>query len=95
LWITVLLSAAILTFAFSPALAVSILAVMAVGVVSCMLLVLAGAYDSDYLTSEYLPYFLPLGFSEAWLSGMLSTLFAVYRPELLADFEDAQFFGRK
>jgi uncharacterized membrane protein len=60
-----------------------------------MLLVLAGAYDSDYLTSEYLPYFLLLGFSEAWLSGMLSTLFAVYRPELLADFEDAQFFGRR
>jgi uncharacterized membrane protein len=73
----------------------SALAVMAVGVVSCMLLVLAGAYDSDYLTSEYLPYFLLLGFSEAWLSGMLSTLFAVYRPELLADFEDAQFFGRR
>jgi uncharacterized membrane protein len=45
--------------------------------------------------SEYLPYFLLLGFSEAWLSGMLSTLFAVYRPELLADFEDAQFFGRR
>jgi uncharacterized membrane protein len=69
--------------------------VMAVGVVSCMLFALAGAYDSDYLTSEYLPYFLLLGFSEAWLSGMLSTLFAVYRPELLADFEDAQFFGRR
>jgi uncharacterized membrane protein len=47
------------------------------------------------LASEYLPYFVLLGFSEAWLSGMLSTLFAVYRPELLADFEDAQFFGRK
>jgi uncharacterized membrane protein len=73
----------------------SALAVMAVGVLSSVLLVLAGAYDSEYLASEYLPYFVLLGFSEAWLSGMLSTLFAVYRPELLADFEDAQFFGRK
>jgi uncharacterized membrane protein len=62
---------------------------------SCLLLRLAGAYESDYLTSEYLPYFLLLGFSEAWLSGMLTTLFAVYRPDLLADFEDAQFLGRK
>ena len=65
------------------------LAVMAVGVVSCLLLTLAGAYTSDYLIDEYLPYFVLLGFSEAWLSGMFTTLFTVYRPDLLADFEDA------
>ncbi|WP_313951952.1 energy-coupling factor ABC transporter permease [Accumulibacter sp.] len=70
-------------------------AVMAVGVASCLLLALAGIYDSEYLSAEYLPVFLLLGFSEAWLSGMLATLFAVYRPELLADFDDTQFLGRK
>lgn len=73
----------------------SALAVMAVGVTACLLLALAGIYDSDYLIAEYLPVFLLLGFSEAWLSGMLATLFAIYRPDLLADFEDAQFLGRK
>jgi len=51
--------------------------------------------SGEYLSSEYLPYFFLLGFSEAWLSGMLTTLLAVYRPELLADFDDAQFLGRK
>ncbi len=71
------------------------LTVIAVGLTACALLVLAGTYDSDYLAAEYLPYFLLLGFSEAWLSGMMATLFAVYRPELLADFDDAQFLGRK
>ncbi len=73
----------------------SALAVMAVGVASCAVLVLSGIYDSAYLTAEYLPFFVLLGFSEAWLSGMLATLLAVYRPELLADFEDARFLGRK
>ena len=71
------------------------LAVVAVGVTACMLLAVAGIYDGEYLTAEYLPYFLLLGFSEAWLTGMMATLFAVYRPELLADFDDAQFLGRK
>ncbi|SBT07326.1 putative integral membrane protein [Candidatus Accumulibacter aalborgensis] len=73
----------------------SALAVMAVGVSASVLLALAGVYESEYLIAEYLPYFILLGFAEAWLSGMLTTLFAVYRPDLLADFEDAQFFGRK
>ncbi|WP_300452955.1 energy-coupling factor ABC transporter permease [Accumulibacter sp.] len=74
---------------------VSALAVMAVGVASCVVLWLAGSYAGDYLANDYLPYFLLLGFSEAWLSGMLTTLLAVYRPDLLADFEDALFLGRK
>jgi uncharacterized membrane protein len=71
------------------------LAVIAVGLAACTLLVLAGTYDGDYLAAEYLPYFLLLGFSEAWLSGMMATLFAVYRPDLLADFDDVQFLGKK
>lgn len=67
----------------------SALAVLAVGLASCLLLSLAGAYGGEYLSSEYLPFFLLLGFSEAWLSGMVTTLLAVYRPDLLADFDDA------
>ncbi|MCM8594897.1 energy-coupling factor ABC transporter permease [Accumulibacter sp.] len=73
----------------------SALAVVAVGGAACLVLALAGAYPGEYLTSEYLPYFLLLGFSEAWLSGMLVTLLAVYRPHLLTGFEDAQLLGKK
>ncbi|HQO28807.1 MAG TPA: hypothetical protein PKY22_04700, partial [Accumulibacter sp.] len=70
-------------------------AVIATGVTTCLLLALAGAYPVDYLRSEYLPYFVLLGFSEAWLSGMMATLLAVYRPDLLADFDDRQFLRKR
>ncbi len=73
----------------------SALAVFAVGTVSCLFLALAGAYDGEYLREEYLPYFLLLGFSEAWLSGTLTTLLVVYRPDLLANFEDKRYFGQR
>ncbi len=43
---------------------------------------LAGVYDADYLIGEYLPYFVLLAFSEAWISGMAITLMVVYRPAL-------------
>lgn len=73
----------------------SALAVMSVGAAACLLLAIAGAYDGEYLSSEYLPYFFLLGFSEAWLSGMVTTLFAVYRPDLLADAELGRRLGRE
>ena len=73
----------------------SALTVMAVGAACCLLLSLADVYDGEYLRGEYLPYFVLLGFSEAWLSGMFTTLFAVYRPDLLADVEGTPFAGKK
>lgn len=73
----------------------SALAVIAVGTASSLFLAAAGTYQADYLLAEYLPYFFLLAFSEAWLSGMLTTLLAVYRPDCLADFQDARFFGKR
>ena len=71
------------------------LAVFGVGLAACGLLILAGAYDWDYLASEYLPYFLLLGFSEAWLSGMLITMFIIYRPNWVATFDDSSYLANK
>ncbi len=71
------------------------LTVIAVGLVSTLLMGLADIYDFDYLTSEYLPYFLLLGFSEAWLSGMLITLFVVYRPGWVSEFNDSLYLAKK
>lgn len=71
------------------------LSVFAVGAVSCLLFVLAGVYRAEYLAGEYLPYFMLLGFAEAWLSGMVTTLFVVYRPEWVSTFEEAQYLGKK
>lgn len=71
------------------------LAIMAVGVAATALLALGGAYSVEYLMGEYLPYFLLLGFSEAWLSGMVMTLFVVYRPDWVATFDDSRYLANK
>lgn len=67
------------------------LAVMSVGLVSCLVLVASDTYRFEYLFEEYLPYFLLLGFSEGWLSGMAVTLFILYRPGWVASFDDARY----
>ncbi len=71
------------------------LTVTAVGVVASMLLGAAGAYSFEYLLTEYLPYYLLLGFSEAWLSGMVMTLFVVYFPGWVASFDDSRYLAGK
>ncbi|MEF8755529.1 MAG: energy-coupling factor ABC transporter permease [Accumulibacter sp.] len=90
-----LLPGHLFVFIFCKGFFTAALAVLAVGLVSSLVFALAGAYSGQYLADDYLPYFFLLGFSEAWLSGMLSTLLAVYRPQLLADGSDAPFPGGK
>lgn len=69
--------------------------ILSVGVFSTFLLAMAGAYPVDYLLDEYLPYYLLLGFSEAWLTGMVITLFVIYRPEWIATFDDVRYLTNK
>lgn len=71
------------------------LTTIAVGLVATLFLALAGAYSLDYLFSEYFPYFMLLGFAEAWLSGMVMTLFVVYRPGWVASFDDSRYLTNK
>ena len=71
------------------------LTVFGVGLVAAVVLAIAGAYEWNYLASEYLPYFLLIGFSEAWLSGMLMTLFVIYRPNWVATFDDSSYLTNK
>ena len=73
----------------------SFLTVCAVGVAAACLLAMAGAYEWDYLANEYLPFLILLGFSEAWLSGMLMTLFVIYRPEWVVTFDDSIYLANK
>jgi uncharacterized membrane protein len=71
------------------------LTIVGVGFAATALLALVGAYEWDYLISEYFPYFLLLAFSEAWLSGMMMTLFVVYRPHWVASFDDSSYLADK
>lgn len=73
----------------------SALTIVGVGFVASAFLALTGVYDWDYLVSEYFPYFLLLGFSEAWLSGMAVTFFVLYRPGWLGTFDDSRYLADK
>jgi uncharacterized membrane protein len=71
------------------------LTTIGVGVGATVLMATVGAYEWDYLISEYLPYFVLLAFSEAWLSGMMMTLFVVYRPQWVVSFDDSSYLAEK
>lgn len=73
----------------------SALTLLVVGACIALVLTLAGAYTFEYMWGEYLPYFLLLGFSEAWLSGMVMTLFVVYKPHWVATFDDSRYLANK
>jgi uncharacterized membrane protein len=65
----------------------SALAIIGIGLCACLLYGVTGVYAWRYLGGEYLPYYLLLGFSEAWLSGALLTLMAVYYPGWVATYD--------
>ena len=73
----------------------SAVAVVAQGAMASLVLVLSGAYSLDFLLANYLPYFLLLGFAEAWLSGGAVTLMVIYRPGWVASFDDRMYLQNK
>jgi len=73
----------------------SALTILVTGLAATGLLATAGAYPLDKLVEDYLPYFLLLGFSEAWLAGMMVTILVVYRPEWISTFDDSIYLAKK
>lgn len=71
------------------------LTVLGIGLIASVLLAVAGAYEWDYLVSEYLPYYLLLAFAEAWLSGTVMTLLVLYRPQWVVTFDDSHYLADK
>jgi uncharacterized membrane protein len=67
------------------------LAIGLTGVVSSLVLGLAGTYTFSYLFSDYLPYYILMGWSEALLTGMAISLMAIYRPNWVATFDDVRY----
>lgn len=70
-------------------------ALVASGMAASLLLGVAGVYPPDYLLGDYLPYVFLLAFAEAWLSGMVVTLFVVYRPDWVCTFDDSRYLRDK
>ncbi len=71
------------------------LSVAAAGSASTLLHALAGHASLDRLGAGFLPYALLLGWGEAFLTGMLATIFVVYRRDWIVTFDDARYLRRR
>lgn len=71
------------------------LSVVTVGLVTTALMALGGAYTLDYLLSQYTPYAMLLSWGEAFTTGMVITVMAVYRPDWVESFDDARYIQNK
>ena len=67
--------------------------IVVVGLCITAFLAILGIYSWAYLSDEYLPYFFLLAFSEAWLSGMVITVFVLYRPSWVLTFDDSLYLS--
>ena len=90
-----LLPANFFVYVFLAAFLGAALAAMATGFASTLLLFTAGVYPAETLFSDYFPYFLLLGFSEAWLNGAAITLMVVYFPDWVGSFDDRRYLLNK
>lgn len=73
----------------------AVVTTISIGFVASLFLAISGVYGFEYLFSEYFPYFMLLAFSEAWLSGMVVTLFVIYRPAWVVTFDDSRYLANK
>jgi uncharacterized membrane protein len=71
------------------------IAVVSTGLLSSLLLWLAGVYTVEMLFSEYFPYYSLLGFAEAWLNGAAITLMVIYYPHWVGSFDDRRYFSKE
>jgi uncharacterized membrane protein len=72
------------------------LSVAAIGLATTALMAIAGAYPLDYLLKHYTPYAaLLISWAEAFSTGMVITVMAVYRPAWLETFDDARYIQNK
>jgi len=94
LWLSAVeryLPAHFFVFIFVVAFIGSAATVMLQGVIAAAVLAAWGVYSVGFLASDYLPYLLLLGFSEAWMSGAAITVLVVYRPDWVAAFDDRRY----
>lgn len=65
------------------------------GLAATIVLAVGSAYRLDYLGSNYLSYFILMGWSEALLTGMATTMMVAFRPEWLVTFSDRRYLNIK
>jgi len=65
------------------------------GLAATIVLTAGNAYSLDFLGSNYLSYFIMMGWSEALFTGMAITMMVAFRPEWLATFSDRRYLKIK
>lgn len=85
----------VFVYIFIDAFVTAGLAMVLCGIIVTAIMAGSGTYTPDYLGSNYLPYFILMGWSEALLTGMATTLMVAFRPEWLATFNDRQYVSGK
>ena len=65
------------------------------GFVIAMVLAVFGVFELSMLVDNYLPFHFLLGFSEAFLTAGLITVFVVYRPSWVFSFRDKRYLEGK
>jgi len=70
------------------------IAIALCGAAATLILTASGIYQSNYLYSNYLIYYILMGWSEAFLTGMAVTLMVVYRPSWICTFDDKRYLNR-
>ncbi|MFN4149230.1 MAG: energy-coupling factor ABC transporter permease [Rhodocyclaceae bacterium] len=70
-------------------------AAVASGLASGLMFWGAGIYGLDLLMSDYLPFYILLGFAESWLNGAAITLLVVYYPRFVSSFDDRRYLWKK
>lgn len=88
------LPANLFVYVFCAAFLGAALVTAATGVLAALLLWAAGVYGAETLLGEFLPYFLLLGFAEAWLNGAAITLMVVYRPHWVGSFDERRYLSK-
>ncbi len=81
-------------YVFATAFVGAALTMALTGTSATLLLQAAGIYPAQLLYGQYLPYFLLLGFSEAWLTGALVTILVVYLPKWVGTFDDERYLSK-
>jgi uncharacterized membrane protein len=82
-------------YLFVNAFAAGALSMFAVGIAATSFAFFTGGYAMDYLLSEYLPFYVFMSWSEAFISGILVTVMVVWKPHWVATFSDQRYlFGK-
>lgn len=82
-------------YVFANAFFTAALASLMTGFTAYLLLSAAGAYSSEVLQQEYLPFLLLMAFPEAFLNGLVMSALVVYRPEWVSTFHDRWYLYNK